>query len=177
MNDTAEPLYDGPDPFLSGHTAKWAAYLETLDPVPRTIDAILAKVPDCWKPRACLEIHAAEYGPDLEKAMARWWGVARQWISPEELQQRVNDVLTGRVKCIPASEVFPGWDERQAARDARSDEEKAAEQRQWEERRAQEDRERAEQSRQYLAWLDQLAADERAYTAAIEADRQRKQGA
>ncbi|MFD7713927.1 hypothetical protein [Streptomyces sp. NPDC059786] len=107
MSDTEEPLYDGPDPFYRGTTAKWAAYLQTLPDVPRTLDAILTRVDDHWKAEAWLEIHAAEHGPELDRVLARWWRVARQWKSPEKLRKIITDIESGKAKTAPSSEASP----------------------------------------------------------------------
>lgn len=171
---TDEPRYDGPDPFLHGVTAKWAAYLQTLPDVPRTLDAILARIDDHWKGEAWLELHAAEHGPALDKAMARWWRLARQWKSPEELQQIIDDIESGKTKTVLASEVFPGFEERVAARAARPEAERQADMQEAVDEQARRHDERGEQSQTYLAALHKLIADEHTYLAFQNRDRRKR---
>ncbi|WP_306317270.1 MULTISPECIES: hypothetical protein [unclassified Streptomyces] len=169
-----EPLYDGPDPFLQGVTAKWAAYLETLPDVPRTIDAILARIDGQLKAKAWLQLHTAEHGPALDKAMAAWWRVARQWKSPEELLQIVADIESGKTRAVSAEEAFPGFEARQAALAARPQAERDADMQQAIDEQTRIHDERNTQSQAYLAALHQLIADEHRYLAVQHADRRKR---
>ena len=123
-SESDHPTTPHPDLFLRGVPASWAAYLERLPSVPRSIEAIIARVPEQWRPRVWLEIHAAEYGSDLDTALARWWRAALQWVSPDELERHVQEVKAGKYR--PLGEVFAAWEEHRAQFAALSDEEKAA---------------------------------------------------
>ncbi|MFF8659502.1 hypothetical protein [Streptomyces huasconensis] len=167
-------MYNGPDPFLNGVTAKWAAYLQTLPDVPRTLDAILDRISDHWKAQAWLELHAAEHGPALDKAMARWWRVARQWKSPEELKQIIDDIESGKTKTVPASEVIPGFEERLAELAARPQAERDADMQRAVDEQTHRLDQRMAQSQAYLAALHKHAADEHAYLAIQHADQRKR---
>ncbi|MFF3275927.1 hypothetical protein ACFYWU_34055 [Streptomyces chrestomyceticus] len=170
--DTNEPRYEGPDPFLHGVTAKWAAYLETLPPVPRTIDAVLTKLPASFRAQAWMEIGAAE-GEALLKALARWWRMAIQMPTDEQVRQQIADIESGKLATVPAEEIFPELVEQRAAWEARSEAEKQADREQMWREREERDEERNELSRHYLEQLEGLAAAERSVITHMNADRER----
>ncbi|MEF3117543.1 hypothetical protein [Streptomyces chrestomyceticus] len=170
--DTNEPRYEGPDPFLQGVTVKWAAYLETLPPVPRSIDAVLAKLPASFRGTS-VDGDWRGRGETLLKALARWWRMAIQMPTDEQVRQQIADIESGKLVTVPAEEVFPELVEQRAVWEARSKAEKQTDREKLWRERGERDEERNELSRHYLEQLKDLAAVERTFITHMNADRER----
>lgn len=94
QEEEADPRAAG-DPFL----VQWRPYeldrlADMVPPVPRTVDGIVSALDDFSRPRAWKELLSAEYGPQLEHTMIRWWHTAMQF-HPGPLRKAVERIEDG----------------------------------------------------------------------------------
>lgn len=151
-----EPDYAGDDPLFHGCTKKMAELLEKRPQIPRTLGAVVPRVNPQLRARMFRELASTEWGEDFQAVFARWWRVALQELSEEELEAVKSRALAGGEEVEPPEPFRRLMEEWQAL----SEEEKAAREEQRRIERLRDHRRRLRDGEEYLVFLRELVADE-----------------